>query len=380
MILKTKTYSLMTLCALCTLTMEAQTGTYDLRLVNKGADCKAGKLNVGVEVKAADTRSVFNMGDANYRFEYNAAHIQSPTLISQDNFTNAKDKNYAPQNLQGSREVGNKGIVSLNTFYTAGNGGVQKVTDKWLSVATIGFDIKDFKNTIELRLRDNKAFPISGMSQVDIIDPNPAEFEYNLKTAQSKGNYANLSFDPRKSCQNSAPFVENTKIRTERSNTNYVNLPIIDLDADDVHTVELVSVKHGKASASVLDQTIEVTYTPDAEYLGNDAVTLKITDKYGNSTTALVQVTISENGILVNNGISPNEDGKNDALVIEGLNNYKKHKLSIYDTRGQEIYVSENYKNDWKGTYNDQLLLNGTYLYILEADDEVIKSYIQIER
>ena len=99
----------------------AQNAHFDVRLALKNVDCTAGKVNVGIEVKAHDAAQAFKMGDANYRFAYNPKQIHAPKLSSQDNFSSQApqaDRNYGSQNLQGSREIADAGIVSLNTFFT----------------------------------------------------------------------------------------------------------------------------------------------------------------------------------------------------------------------------------------------------------------------
>jgi gliding motility-associated-like protein len=359
-----------------------QNAAYDTRLTLKNADCKARKLEIGVEVKALRAETAFYMGDANYRFEYNALQLKSPKIISQDNFSSVMNKNYGQQNLQGSRELSERGIVSLNVFYTASNSGAQKLLDKWQSVATIGFELRDFKNPVALRLNDTKTFPISGMSAVHITEPNPAEFEYEFQEARAGGSNGQLLFDPKKTCPSNLPFVESLKLRVQKNKTLSIKLPIYDSDIDDVHSAKVSSPENGKALLDieklVNNRSIEILYTPKENFIGKDNIALSVSDKYGNVSTATIQVTVAENGLLIHNAVSPNEDGKNDFFVVEGLENTAKHKLSIFDRAGKIIYSSENYKNDWNGRFNGTSLPDGTYFYILEADEEVVKSYLEI--
>ena len=80
--------------------------------------------------------------------------------------------------------------------------------------------------------------------------------------------------------------------------------------------------------------------------------------------------------ILVYEAVSPNGDGKNDTLIIEGLDNYPDFELTIYNRWGGKIYEQKggSYIN-WDGRssneYNfdkDELVPAGTYFYTLVLD------------
>ena len=126
-----KQFSLLTLfTTAATSAIFGQKGSFDLRLSLNSVDCKTGKALVSVQVKASDDAQIFQMGDANYRFEYNPSQLRNPSILRQENFSNQAvqvDRNYGLQNLQGSREIANQGIVSLNAFYTGSNAGAKLV-------------------------------------------------------------------------------------------------------------------------------------------------------------------------------------------------------------------------------------------------------------
>lgn len=67
--------------------------------------------------------------------------------------------------------------------------------------------------------------------------------------------------------------------------------------------------------------------------------------------------------IKVPNVITPNGDGKNDVLKIEGIELYKENTLAIFNRWGNEVYRSAgNYQNNWSG----EGLSEGTYYYVLK--------------
>lgn len=96
---------------------------------------------------------------------------------------------------------------------------------------------------------------------------------------------------------------------------------------------------------------------------------------------------ILQPGILVNQLITNNNDGKNDTWIIEGLENYPQHYVVVFNRWGNMVYETSNYQNNWGGTYNGQILPVGTYFYVLylegksNADTNNIKSgYIELTR
>ncbi len=84
-------------------------------------------------------------------------------------------------------------------------------------------------------------------------------------------------------------------------------------------------------------------------------------------------VTIN-NCLKIPRGISPNEDGKNDYLVIPCIEEYPHNVIKIYNRHGVQIYESKGYSNTWDGKPNmgfpnrSKVLPVGTYYYILEIE------------
>lgn len=148
----------------------------------------------------------------------------------------------------------------------------------------------------------------------------------------------------------------------------------------------------------IADFTFEITSSPSLGDLsdigvGNATYNLKQDDIFGvdqftyticNSICpnlcddASVQVTIEEavvtlDSLSVPNGITPNGDGMNDALIFEILEEfpdvYKDNEMTIFNRWGDIIYEAKPYLNDWAGTNSSgQELPHGTYYYILRLD------------
>lgn len=69
------------------------------------------------------------------------------------------------------------------------------------------------------------------------------------------------------------------------------------------------------------------------------------------------------------NVITPNGDGMNDLFKIDKIDKYQPCKLEIYNRWGNELYSSNNYQNDWDGTYKGKHLPEGTYYFVLVTKD-----------
>ncbi len=79
---------------------------------------------------------------------------------------------------------------------------------------------------------------------------------------------------------------------------------------------------------------------------------------------------------LANYFMTPNGDGKNDVLVLEGLDKSPNNNIQIFNRYGILVYSKSNYQNDFDGTSNRQSVINrdsrlesGIYFYIITLDD-----------
>lgn len=72
--------------------------------------------------------------------------------------------------------------------------------------------------------------------------------------------------------------------------------------------------------------------------------------------------------VYVPDGITPNNDGTNDRLVIEGIENHAENELILFDRWGNLVFQASPYKNSWDGTFNNAPLPEGAYYYVLKTD------------
>ncbi len=85
-------------------------------------------------------------------------------------------------------------------------------------------------------------------------------------------------------------------------------------------------------------------------------------------------VSIADDDVMVHQAVSPNGDGINDFLVIDGITSYPDNKLVIIDRNGAMVYQAQGYDNstrlfDGHSSINGRMQLQGTYFYSLDYSD-----------
>jgi gliding motility-associated-like protein len=90
-----------------------------------------------------------------------------------------------------------------------------------------------------------------------------------------------------------------------------------------------------------------------------------------NFTRMTDSTSMAIDGILVHQGVSPNGDGINDFLVIEGITQYPDNHLMIINRNGALVYQANGYDNskgvfDGHSNINGRMQAQGTYFYALD--------------
>lgn len=89
---------------------------------------------------------------------------------------------------------------------------------------------------------------------------------------------------------------------------------------------------------------------------------ITVTDDCPRTVSTSVNVN-SGCGINVPNVMTPNNDGSNDAWVIDGLFR-SKHTVTVFNRWGQVVFESSNYNNTWHASG----VPDGTYFYEIISD------------
>ena len=72
----------------------------------------------------------------------------------------------------------------------------------------------------------------------------------------------------------------------------------------------------------------------------------------------------------INNGFTPNGDGKNDTWVIDELYKFPNTEIEVYNRWGEQLFYSKGAYTPWNGTYKGQPVPVGTYYYVIRLNDK----------
>jgi|GEM_PF-2543352 len=143
-------------------------------------------------------------------------------------------------------------------------------------------------------------------------------------------------------------------------NRQNVNINIISEDK-----IESVEVESNELVIQ-LDRNYSGTSLVEYELCHNDCIEL--------CTRAILTITSQHEG-YDEDILTPNGDGYNDMLVVKGYDEYEQipnAKINVVNRWGQVVFASEDYHNDWKGTFqgqSDKALPEGVYYYHLIYDN-----------
>jgi gliding motility-associated-like protein len=110
-------------------------------------------------------------------------------------------------------------------------------------------------------------------------------------------------------------------------------------------------------------------YYPSPDFVDKDSMTYKLISPCGNMADGKVILMVEE--LRVPEIITPNNDTKNDVLIIDGIQHYPNSWLRIFNRAGHVVYEKRGYENDWDGYSNrgsfgnNKPLPSGTYYYTL---------------
>ncbi len=112
-------------------------------------------------------------------------------------------------------------------------------------------------------------------------------------------------------------------------------------------------------------------------------LTVKDDNDCSSSDTVIVTVDLSTH-IPVHNMLTPNGDGFNDTWALSSVPDIENAKIYVFNRWGWEVFKAEDgYKNDWDGTVQGEPLADGSYLYVIEYNDdsqEPLRGALQIIR
>jgi gliding motility-associated-like protein len=151
-------------------------------------------------------------------------------------------------------------------------------------------------------------------------------------------------------------------------------------------TVVASHTASGAIPLSVGSNTVTLVCTAQ-DGVTTKTYTITVTRASGSLNSVYQPVSVSQpvndprlaDNIIVHQGLSPNGDGINDVLIIDGIGNYPDNKLAIMSRNGELVFEATGYDNsssvfDGHSNKTGKLQQPGTYFYSLEyKTGDVIK-------
>ncbi|NNC82069.1 MAG: T9SS type B sorting domain-containing protein, partial [Flavobacteriales bacterium] len=130
-------------------------------------------------------------------------------------------------------------------------------------------------------------------------------------------------------------------------------------------------------------------FTSDQEDLSGltaQSYCLEVTDANGCVTGECIELTEPDD-LELPNGMSPNGDGLNDGLIIQGIEAFPDNTVKVFNRWGDEVFVANGYSNGnrWNGESDSGgIVPDGTYFVILVVKDgegeRELNAYLEIRR
>jgi gliding motility-associated-like protein len=161
-----------------------------------------------------------------------------------------------------------------------------------------------------------------------------------------------------------------------------VNISPLKNDLDINGQVQFSILKHPENGTAGFKGAGILTYDPQFNFVGNDSISYQVCseDNSNDCSSAWIIIQIEEPEFVptttfrIPEGFSPDGDGINDNFEIEGLEDYDRVTIHVFNRFGNIIYENDNYQNNWDGTTRKSLggsgsLPTGTYFYVIKVVD-----------
>jgi gliding motility-associated-like protein len=188
-------------------------------------------------------------------------------------------------------------------------------------------------------------------------------------------------------------FMENVKVMDDfyplELNDSLLNINLLEND----FTLNLPEFEFQVLAKPTKGQLLEagdgvVTYIPYPNAFGEDAFRYRLCSMTCPDVCDEATVRISLDGSVAAedcfrpNLITPDGDGLDDEFVIPCAAGWPGSSIVVFNRWGATVFESDDYKNDWAGTYMGQPLPPGTYFYQLRLADgkgTVLQGFVAVE-
>ncbi len=207
---------------------------------------------------------------------------------------------------------------------------------------------------------------------------------YTIAVTRALSSNANL-FSLKCSCGALTPGPAGTNSYSANANSWITTVTLTPQTVDDNASIQIngtaVADKtvSGPIPIAVGDNIITIAITAQ-DGITTQTYTLKVTRASGSANSLYQPISVDKptniapieaDGLTVHQALSPNGDGINDFLKIEGISNYPDNSLKIINRDGLVIYEIKGYDNagkafDGHSNKTGQSQLPGTYFYSLD--------------
>jgi gliding motility-associated-like protein len=111
---------------------------------------------------------------------------------------------------------------------------------------------------------------------------------------------------------------------------------------------------------------------PTAQPTEDTYYTLTVTNSNGCQASDKVFIKVLQRP-EISNTFTPNGDGVNDTWNIKYLDSYSSSTIKIFNRYGKEVFKADKYTEPWDGKLNGIELPEGTYYYIITANNGTLK-------
>lgn len=231
-----------------------------------------------------------------------------------------------------------------------------------------------------------------GGSFIRTATSDGASFAWTPTTGVSNPTIANPSFSPQTTTVYTV--TASTVNCIAQSSFKATVLPVATANAGpdrviitgDIHTMQANGSPGTYLWTPAYGLNLVNTLNPSASPAQTTTYKLKITNLQGCVATDSMIITVVPYCIKPMEAFSPNGDGINDLwLVTNGTGCLTKAKAEVFNRYGAKIFESNDYKNNWNGTFNGKLLADGTYYYVItyrliNGKDQYLKGSVTILR
>lgn len=213
----------------------------------------------------------------------------------------------------------------------------------------------------------------------------------NINGCESTRTAVTASINPPGCATNTPPVLDQSRATTQAGGTLTVDISSIVTDRDsnvDYSSLTILTQPASGAVASINAAYDLVINYSGSTFTGTEVVRIRVCDVYAACDEEDVTIEVFDD-IKVYNAVSPNNDGKNDILLIDHITELpdtRENRVIVYNRWGDQVWEGMNYNNttvafSGKTTGND-LLPSGTYFYKIEfvRRKNAVTGFLQLNR